>query len=135
MQALGNRGVEKAAIGNYSQQSLGAAIDDYTRPIVINPDNEHAHGNRGAKYRRLSQTGKAMIDFSKALTIDPLSSDQMMQTQFLGEELPSQYSEGCRLLVRTGEGQHLWAQRSVFEIKGLVNEGLPKKTKVHPGSK
>jgi tetratricopeptide (TPR) repeat protein len=47
------------------------AIEDYTKAIYFNPDNEDAYNNRGVAYERIGCYRKALNDFKMALKINP----------------------------------------------------------------
>lgn len=61
-----DQGVEKFDAGNYQ-----GAVDDYTKAIEINPQDETAYLTRGVAKRNLNDRQGAIADFTMAIEINP----------------------------------------------------------------
>ena len=50
------------------------AIDDYTKTIELNPDDDEIYFQRGVAYSNLEQYDKAIDDFTKTIELNPDSA-------------------------------------------------------------
>ena len=68
-----NRGELKSVIGDYQ-----GAMEDYSKSILINPNNPITYYNRGVMKDYLGDYQGAIVDYSKSLEIDPSDVQVLM---------------------------------------------------------
>jgi tetratricopeptide (TPR) repeat protein len=61
----------ESALENYRRGDYKASVLGYTEVIGLNPEDAGALYGRGAAYEMLNEYTKAIVDFDKAITLNP----------------------------------------------------------------
>jgi tetratricopeptide (TPR) repeat protein len=116
IEALMNRGTALEARGDY-----GAALEDYSIVISLDPASALAHYNRGNVHGRMARPEKALADYDKAIALDPKDADFYTNRGLTHADLGN-YEKAIEDFDRS---IHLGlVEAAIWSARGLANERL-----------
>jgi tetratricopeptide (TPR) repeat protein len=90
------RGIVYEHLGSYE-----AAVSDYTKVLLIDPNNYSAYNNRGYSYHNLGEYNLAIANYTKAIRIEPENAtayrNRGVAKQHIGESSNKDYKKACDL--------------------------------------
>jgi Flp pilus assembly protein TadD len=60
---------------NLRKENYGAALDDFTHAIELDPENASMYCNRGLVYDHEGDNEKAILEYDRAIELDPKESE------------------------------------------------------------
>jgi tetratricopeptide (TPR) repeat protein len=115
-EAFNNRGIAycfRDDVDLFYKQDADLAISDFTKAIQLRPNFAVAWNNRGAAYHARNQRNHAMVDFAKAITIDPILGESVKESL---RGVSREFYDRLLLYIALFEGRRLPYERKPNEF-------------------